>query len=126
MRARFRAAPSLALLPPTARLTARAGRRCSPTRRSFLSGRFPIHITGSQAPTCSNFLPIQMTLLPAKLKTADYEVRSTLSLQRSSEHALRLLPGRLTPPPRCQTHMIGKGHLSVPEYSSPCRPFFCC
>lgn len=125
MRARFRAAPSLAILPPTARLTARAGRRCSPTRRSFLSGRFPIHITGSQAPTCSNFLPIQMTLLPAKLKTADYEVRS-VSLPCSARASTpRLLPGRLTPLPRCQTHMIGKGHLSVPEYSSPCRPSFC-
>ena len=46
---------------------------CSPTRRSFLSGRFPVHITGSQPPTCSNFLPLQFTLLPEKLKEADYE-----------------------------------------------------
>ena len=110
--------------PPARRLTARAGRRCSPTRRSFLSGRFPIHITGSQAPTCSNFLPIQMTLLPAKLKTADYEVRSVSirALERARRACFRAGSLRF---PRCQTHMIGKGHLSVPEYSSPCRPSFC-
>ena len=56
---------------------------CSPTRRSILSGRFPVHLWGVQAPTCSNYLPLQFTLLPAKMKQADYE-----------------------------THMIGKGHLS--------------
>lgn len=55
---------------------------CSPTRRSILSGRFPVHIGTEQAPVCSNYLPLQMTLLPAKLKKAGY-----------------------------QGHMIGKGHL---------------
>lgn len=45
---------------------------CSPTRRSILSGRFPIHLGTEQAPVCSNFLPLQMTLLPAKLKQAGY------------------------------------------------------
>eukprot|EP01046_Picozoa_sp_COSAG06_P077568 COSAG06_NODE_25320_length_639_cov_140.657407_1_plen_104_part_10 len=25
---------------------------CSPTRRSFLSGRFPVHLSGAQAPVC--------------------------------------------------------------------------
>ena len=55
---------------------------CSPTRRSILCGRFPVHITGNQAPVCSNYLPIKFTLLPEKLKLAGYE-----------------------------THMVGKGHL---------------
>ena len=49
---------------------------CSPTRRSFMTGRFPVHITGSQAPTCSNFSPLQFAYLPAKLKLAGY-VRAT-------------------------------------------------
>ena len=31
-------------------------RYCSPTRRSILSGRFPVHIWGIQAPVCSNYL----------------------------------------------------------------------
>lgn len=53
-----------------------------PTRRSILSGRFPVHISGRQAPLCSNFLPLQMTLLSAKLKQQGYE-----------------------------THFVGKGHL---------------
>ena len=39
-----------------------------------------MHIWGKQAPVCSNYLPLQMTLLPAKLKQAGF-----------------------------QTHMIGKG-----------------
>ena len=60
---------------------------CSPSRRSLLSGRFPVHISGLQAPVCSNFLPLQMTLLPAKLRQAGF-----------------------------RTHFIGKGHLgSVPH-----------
>jgi arylsulfatase B len=55
---------------------------CSPSRRSLLSGRFPVHINGQQAPPCSNFLPLQLTLLSQKLKLAGYS-----------------------------THFIGKGHL---------------
>lgn len=63
-------------------LRARADKYCSPTRRSILSGRFPVHIWGEQAPVCSNYLPLEFTILPAKLKQAGF-----------------------------QTHMIGKGHL---------------
>jgi hypothetical protein len=44
-------------------------RYCSPTRRAFLSGRFPVHMTGMQAPICSNWLPIDYTLLSQKLKS---------------------------------------------------------
>ena len=55
---------------------------CSPTRRAFLSGRYPTSISGLQAPQCSNMLPLQFSILPEKLATADYE-----------------------------SHMIGKGHL---------------
>ena len=46
---------------------------CSPTRRSILSGRFPVHIAGVQAGACSNYLPLQMTLLPAKLRQAGFK-----------------------------------------------------
>ena len=55
---------------------------CSPTRRSFMTGRFPVHITGSQAPTCSNFSPLQFAYLPAKLKLAGY-VRTTTTTTTS-------------------------------------------
>ena len=55
---------------------------CSPSRRSFLSGRFPNHINTAQAEICSNYLPLQFTLLPARLKAVGYA-----------------------------THMVGKGHL---------------
>ena len=43
---------------------------CSPTRRSFLTGRLPIHMTGAQAPPCSNWLPLEFTILPQKLAQA--------------------------------------------------------
>jgi arylsulfatase A-like enzyme len=55
---------------------------CSPSRRSLLTGRFPVHISGKQAPECSNFLPLPMTLLSKKMKQANFS-----------------------------THFIGKGHL---------------
>ena len=45
---------------------------CSPSRRSLLSGRFPVHISGKQAPICSNFLPLQLTLLSSKMQRANY------------------------------------------------------
>jgi hypothetical protein len=43
---------------------------CSPTRRSLLSGRFPVHLSGAQAPVCSDYLPLNMTLLSRKLQEA--------------------------------------------------------
>ena len=55
---------------------------CSPTRRSFLSGRFPAHIGNGQADICSNIFSLNFTLLSEKLKQA-----------------------------RFNCHMIGKGHL---------------
>eukprot|EP00038_Savillea_parva_P011469 m.197762 g.197762 ORF g.197762 m.197762 type:complete len:512 (+) comp20214_c0_seq1:161-1696(+) len=45
---------------------------CSPTRRSFLSGRFPIHITGTQSDICDNCLPLNFTLLSQKLASAGW------------------------------------------------------
>jgi arylsulfatase A-like enzyme len=41
---------------------------CSPTRRGFLAGRFPVHMSGIQAAPCDNTL--QLTILPQKLKNA--------------------------------------------------------
>ena len=46
---------------------------CSPTRRAFLTGRFPAHITGTQAPTCSNLTPLQYSLISEKLAAVGYE-----------------------------------------------------
>lgn len=57
---------------------------CSPTRRALLSGRLPLHINVNQAPPCSNYLPLQLTLLSEKLKRA---------------------------PAKYSTHFVGKGHL---------------
>jgi arylsulfatase B len=58
---------------------------CSPTRRAILSGRFPNHLNpggNGQAPVCSNYLPIDATLISEKLRSAGFG-----------------------------THFIGKGHL---------------
>ena len=55
---------------------------CSPTRRSFMSGRFPTLISQQQAAVCSNLLPLEFTLVSEKLQQAGY-----------------------------QAHFIGKGHL---------------
>jgi arylsulfatase A-like enzyme len=55
---------------------------CSPTRRMMLSGRFTVHITGSQAKVCSDYLPLNFTLLSGKMKQAGF-----------------------------MNHFVGKGHL---------------
>eukprot|EP01047_Picozoa_sp_COSAG01_P061850 COSAG01_NODE_7781_length_3060_cov_3.303951_1_plen_148_part_00 len=50
-------------------------RYCSPTRRSFLTGRYPNHITSVQpdgSNLCSDFLPLATTILPEKLAAAGY------------------------------------------------------
>jgi arylsulfatase A-like enzyme len=60
-------------------------RYCSPTRRAFLSGRFPNRITSVQpdgSNTCSDFLPLAVDIIPQKLATAGYA-----------------------------SHFVGKGHL---------------
>lgn len=71
---------------PTPRLTQLMGegmrldrhyvfRYCSPTRRAFLSGRFPNQITTVQpdgSNMCSDFLPLAVDILPQKLSTAGY------------------------------------------------------
>ena len=55
---------------------------CSPTRRSFLSGRFPNQITTVQPNVCGDFLPLEFDILLQKLAKAGYV-----------------------------SHFIGKGHL---------------
>ena len=74
-------------------------------RRSFLSGRFPVHITGLQAPTCSNFLPLKFTLLPEKLKEQGFETHmaSPLAAPWPAESLL--------PPFIYCLAQVGKGHL---------------
>eukprot|EP00656_Telonema_subtile_P000083 TRINITY_DN10035_c0_g1_i2.p1 TRINITY_DN10035_c0_g1~~TRINITY_DN10035_c0_g1_i2.p1 ORF type:complete len:538 (-),score=120.73 TRINITY_DN10035_c0_g1_i2:189-1802(-) len=60
-------------------------RYCSPTRRSFLSGRFPNHLTTVQpdgANMCSDFLPLNLSTIAEKLSSVNYSC-----------------------------HFVGKGHL---------------
>lgn len=45
---------------------------CSPTRRSFITGRYPVHVSGEQAGTDTNLTPLQFTLLSEKLAAAGY------------------------------------------------------
>ena len=72
----------------------RDGAMAAARRRSFLSGRFPVHITGLQAPTCSNFLPLKFTLLPEKLKEQGFETHMASPLaRRVSPAAFHLLSG---------------------------------
>jgi len=55
---------------------------CSPTRRSFITGRYPVHVSGTQADTNTNLTPLQFTLLSEKMAAGGYA-----------------------------SHFIGKGHL---------------
>ena len=47
-------------------------RYCSPSRRSFMTGRFPNSISNAQAPVCSNYLPLEMATIGDKLSKAGY------------------------------------------------------
>ena len=60
---------------------------CSPTRRSYLTGRFPVSVSMIQAQPCDNTLPLEATILSEKLKQA---------------------------PVPWANHFIGKGHLGYP------------
>ena len=55
---------------------------CSPTRRSFITGRYLTSITGEQAGTHTNLTPLQFTILPEKLKAANFESRKIVILSR--------------------------------------------
>ena len=45
---------------------------CSPTRRSILSGRFPVTLGAGQAGVCDDLLPLPFTLLSEKLNRSGY------------------------------------------------------
>ena len=47
---------------------------CSPSRSSLLTGRMPIHVTENNGYACTPTgpVPVEMTMLPAKLKTVGY------------------------------------------------------
>ena len=78
-----------------------------PVVPAVLSGRFPVHITGTQAPVCSNYLPLQFSILPKKLKElGGYEVRQPPRSARTDSGAHRAAAAAAA-----QTHMVGKGHL---------------
>eukprot|EP01043_Picozoa_sp_COSAG02_P041037 COSAG02_NODE_3371_length_6857_cov_12.629328_2_plen_686_part_00 len=89
--------PDIAWLTPTLqRLSHEEGLRlnryyvnkfCSPTRRAYLTGRFPVSVSMIQAQPCDNTLPLQATLLSEKLKEA---------------------------PTPWANHFVGKGHLGYP------------
>ena len=65
--------PDIAWLTPTlAKLSHEEGLRlerfyvnkfCSPTRRSYLTGRFPVSVSMMQAQPCDNTLPLEATIL---------------------------------------------------------------
>ena len=69
---------------------------CSPTRRAFLTGRFPVSVSMMQAQPCDNTLPLEATLLSEKLKQAP--VRCQFFPTRSSapqhEHEERVCSPR--------------------------------
>jgi hypothetical protein len=102
---------------------------CSPTRRALLSGRLPLHINVNQAPTCSNYLPLQLTLLSEKLKRAPVKyssapretcvkVASRITLLYYSFNACAVTMYVCVQPfsllwrmALAAAHFIGKGHL---------------
>ena len=47
---------------------------CSPSRSSLLTGRMPLHVTENNGYACTPTgpVPVEMTMLPAKLKLAGY------------------------------------------------------
>ena len=49
---------------------------CSPSRASLMSGRYPIHVQERMGPYWTTYTgpPTNMTLLPAKLRQANYRV----------------------------------------------------
>ena len=71
-----------------------------------------MHLTGSQPPVCSNFMPLQFSTIPQKLRQADY-VRAPNHLHPPHRPHLPAAPPGLahTLPPFQETHFVGKGHL---------------
>lgn len=64
------------IMTPHTSLTCLRPLQCSPTRRSFLSGRFPNHVSTVQPDgvnLCSDFLPLAFTILPEKLASVGYK-----------------------------------------------------
>ena len=83
-------------------------RYCSPTRRSLLTGRFPNHLTTVQPDgknLCSDFLPLNATILSEKLAPAlydsyfigkghlGYQTEDHLPINRQFKHHVGFLAG---------------------------------
>ena len=90
---------------------------CSPTRRSFLTGRFPVHLTGSQPPVCSNFMPLQFSTIPQKLKQANY-VRAPKPPPPTSPPPISPRPHRVLPTP-CRRFRRRTSSARATSASSP-------
>eukprot|EP00041_Stephanoeca_diplocostata_P013943 m.249525 g.249525 ORF g.249525 m.249525 type:complete len:537 (+) comp19525_c0_seq2:91-1701(+) len=106
---------------------------CSPTRRAFLSGRFPVHMTGMQAPTCSNWLPLDYTLLSQKLKAAPgstwrnhfvgkghlgYQTMDHLPINRGFDSHVGYLGG-------AEEYVYGDNYFGQPGHDCPGKPAHC-
>lgn len=105
---------------------------CSPTRRAFLSGRFPIHMTGAQAPVCSNWLPLDYTLLSEKLKKAPkpfmnhfvgkghlgYQTMDHLPINRGFDSHVGYLMG-------AEEYVNGYNYFGEPGHDCPGKPANC-
>eukprot|EP00037_Helgoeca_nana_P025321 m.275779 g.275779 ORF g.275779 m.275779 type:complete len:533 (-) comp26910_c0_seq3:255-1853(-) len=106
---------------------------CSPTRRSFLSGRFPVHMTGMQAPICTNWLPLDYSLLSHKLKShgttiwknhfvgkghLGYQTMDHLPVNRGFDSHVGYLMG-------AEEYVHGYNFYGAPNHDCPGTPALC-
>ena len=98
---------------------------CSPTRSSLMTGRYPMHVTEDNGLACTvvGAVPVEMTMIPAKLKSKGYTSHH-IGCASACSHRMSASHVRIAQNPLCRSARsesagsVSKWHLGQTKTTS--------